>query len=247
MSLSAVLFDVGETLWHSERAIAPREFRRLAAGRCAAFLAGLGFESASPEHVARRVWDAVTGAAERARATDLVEPDYVAIVRKAVAAEGLALGDDETSRLLDAIYVSGTEAGKAAYPEAAPVLLELRRRGFRLAVVTNRAFGGERFRADLRETGLDVAWDAMAVSVEVGYLKPHPRMFHAALDALALSASEALMVGNSLIEDIAGAQRLGMCAAWRRCEPDAEGVVPDYTLDSLEELLTIPALAGTRQ
>src|SRR5690606_3106128 len=114
--------------------------------------------------------------------------------------------------------------------------------GFLLAVVTNRAFGGERFRADLRDCGLDIGWDAESVSVEVGYLKPHPNIFQHCLDELGLAPANVLMVGNSLAEDVAGAQRAGIAAAWRRSTPDAEGVVPDYSFTELEELLAIPDL-----
>jgi FMN phosphatase YigB (HAD superfamily) len=50
------------------------------------------------------------------------------------------------------------------------------------------------------------------------------------------------MVGNSLAEDIAGAQRLGIRAAWRRCKPDADDVTPDFTFDDLSELLDLSEL-----
>jgi len=178
-----------------------------------------------------------------ARTTDRVEPDYGEVSRLAVSRVGLDISREQARGLLEAIYVSGIEGGKAAFDDAAPVLSTLRDRGFRLAVVTNRAIGGERFRADLRDAGLDIGWDAEAVSVEVGYLKPHPALFEFALNALQLKASQALMVGNSLVEDIAGAQALGIAAAWRRSAPDAEGVIPDYTFSELTELLAIPELA----
>jgi FMN phosphatase YigB (HAD superfamily) len=82
--------------------------------------------------------------------------------------------------------------------------------------------------------------------VEVGYLKPHPAIFEHALGALAVAASETVMVGNSLAEDVGGAQRLGMATAWRRCAPDAEGVMPDFAFDELTELLGMPGLEGAR-
>jgi len=53
------------------------------------------------------------------------------------------------------------------------------------------------------------------------------------------------MVGNSLLEDIGGAQALGMLGAWKRSEPDAEGVVPDFMFDDLPELLDWNPLRGT--
>jgi putative hydrolase of the HAD superfamily len=155
---------------------------------------------------------------------------------------GLHITREQASAILEAGYISGSEGGKAPYPDARTTLVELRRRGFRLGIVTNRAFGGARFRADLRDAGLDIGWDAEAVSVEVGYLKPHPALFEAALGQLGVEANQALMAGDSLAEDIAGAQALGMAAAWRRSARDADGVEPDYTFDEVAELLDIPAL-----
>ena len=221
----------------------------MAAERVAAWLREQGHtltEPAEPAALARAAWDAMEEAMRRARATDLVEPDYGEVAREAALPFGLQLDAAEAAGLLDAAYVSGVEGGKAPFPDAVEVLAELRRRGFRLGAVTNRAFGGERFRADLRDAGLDIGWDAEAVSVEVGYLKPHPAIFRRALDELCVTPAETLMVGNSLAEDVAGAQQLGMAAAWRRSAPDAEGVIPDYTFDELGELLRMPGLEAAR-
>jgi putative hydrolase of the HAD superfamily len=242
MPLRAILFDIGDTLWHSRSAPPAEEFRRMAAERAAEALRGLGLNHPDPATVARCSWNAMEAAMRRARATDLVEPDYGAVSQAALRALGLELSREQAADLLEATYVSGIEGGKAPFPDASETLNELRERGFLLATVTNRAFGGERFRSDLRDAGLDIGWAAEAVSVEVGYLKPHPALFRFALEKLGVTAAEALMVGNSLAEDIAGAQRLGMRAAWRRSAPDAEGVIPDFTFDELIELLACPLL-----
>jgi HAD superfamily hydrolase (TIGR01509 family) len=242
MLFRAILFDVGDTLWHSGDAPPPAEFRRRAAERAAEFLRTAHVRHADPALVARTAWDAMELAMRRARDTDLIEPDYGQVVRHALHGLGLCLTRDQAAGLLETVYISGIEGGKAAYADAAEVLRELRRRGFLLASVTNRAFGGERFRNDLRDCGLDIGWDAESVSVEVGYLKPHPALFRHALEALRIEPAQALMVGNSLKEDVAGAQALGIPAAWRRCAPDAEGVVPDFAFDELTELLELPGL-----
>lgn len=244
LPVRAVLFDVGDTLWHAAAAPPPSEFRRLAAERAGRFLADAGIPCHDPAALARACWDAMEDAMRRARATTLAEPDYPAVAAQAAAELGVRLPPEVAGQFLEAIYVSGVEGGKTAYPDARPTLLALRQRGFLLAIVTNRAFGGDRFRDDLAAAGLDIGWDAIAVSVEVGYLKPHPALFRAALAALDLEPSEAVMVGNSLAEDIAGAQALGMRAAWKRSRPDAEGVVPDFTFESVSELLAWSPLAG---
>ncbi|MGH2632135.1 MAG: HAD family hydrolase [Tepidiformaceae bacterium] len=242
MSFRAILFDIGDTLWHSRGAPPPEEFRRLAAGRAVAELRRLGVSHPDPALVARTAWDGMESAMRDARATDLVEPNYGAASQAALAGMGLDISQEAAAQLLEATYISGIEGGKAPFEDARATLLELQRRGFLLATVTNRAFGGDRFRSDLRAAGLDIGWDVAAVSVEVGFLKPHPAIFLFALERLDAAPSETLMVGNSLAEDIAGAQQLGIAAAWRRSPPDAEGIVPDYTFDDLSELLDLPDL-----
>ena len=237
MAQPAVLFDVGDTLWHSSEAPPAAEFRRIAALRAGEFLKGAGLPHGDAARVARVAWDALEQAMRLARSTDLKEPDYVLAARAALERAGLKLGAKQAEDLMESIYVSGEEAGKVAFPGARETLETLRERGFRLGIVTNRAFGGSRFGADLAATGLDAAWDTVVVSVEVGYLKPHPATFQRALAELELSSNQAVMVGNSLAEDIAGAQQVGMAAAWKRSAPDAEGVVPDYVFDDLPQLL----------
>ncbi|MGK2965771.1 MAG: HAD family hydrolase [Tepidiformaceae bacterium] len=244
MPIRAILFDIGDTLWHDAQRIPMSEFRRLGAERAAEFLSSIGRSDLDPDGVAPLAWDALVAAIAHAQSGDLIEPDYPEAVRRVLAEAGIALSRDETARLLEAVYVSGREAGKLPYPDARPVLEELQRRGFRLATITNRAFGGERFRADMRDAGLDIAWEVEAVSCELGYLKPHPRIFEWTLDQLALSPAELLMVGNSLAQDVAGAQRHGITTAWRRCKPDAKGITPDYTIDELTGLLDLPPLRG---
>ena len=237
MAYRAVLFDIGDTLWHSADAPPAAEFRRIAAERARDFIRGAGLTHPDPARVSRVAWDALETAMKRARGTDRIEPDYAAITRNALADAGLALSSLQAAELMEAIYVSGEEGGKAAFPDARPTLETLRERGFRLAIVTNRAFGGARFREDLRAAGLDVGWEATVVSVEVGYLKPHPEIYRRALSDLQIEPRDALMVGNSLAEDIAGAQAVGIDAAWKRSRPDAESVTPDFVFDRVGELL----------
>src|SRR5512139_400558 len=186
MGYRAILFDVGDTLWHSEDAPPAAEFRRIAAERAALFLSNLGVRGFDAATVARTAWGALESAMRRARATDLIEPDYPAETRAALAGMGLELSREQAGDLVEAIYVSGEEGGKAAYADARRTLDAFRERGFKLGIVTNRAFGGARFREDLHAAGLDIGWDATVVSVEVGVLKPHPGIFRTVLDKLEL-------------------------------------------------------------
>lgn len=244
MAFRAVLFDIGDTLWHAAEAPPPAEFRRLAAERAESYFTSIGRNCKNPARVARLAWDSLEEATRAARRSDRREPDYAAVAQAALAAAKVDLSRNEAGGLIEAIYVSGVEGGKVAYPGARELLDTLRGRGYKLGIITNRAFGGERFRDDLREAGLDIGWDANVVSVEVGYLKPHPVIFEHALQELGEPGTRTVMVGNSLAEDIAGAQAFRMATAWKRSAPDAEGVTPDFVFDDVRELLNWAPLAG---
>ena len=57
---------------------------------------------------------------------------------------------------------------------------------------------------------LDDLIDVAISSSQHGYMKPHPSIFEAALKLAAVSPAEAMMVGDSLTQDIEGARRVGM-------------------------------------
>ncbi len=53
-------------------------------------------------------------------------------------------------------------------------------------------------------------------SGEIGLTKPHPQMFHLALNGLGVQARECLHIGDLQRTDIAGAKAVGMHTAWIR-------------------------------
>ena len=70
-------------------------------------------------------------------------------------------------------------------------------------------------------------------------MKPSPTIFLAVLDLLGVEAAAAVMVGDSLLDDIEGARALGM----RAYLIDREGRFPERN-DALPTLLALPALLG---
>ena len=92
------------------------------------------------------------------------------------------------------------------YPDAAPVLAELKRRGYRLGVIANQNPGTE---GRLAAWDLLQYFDVVAPSAELGVAKPDPAIFQWALDRAGCEADEAVMVGDRLDNDIAAAKALG--------------------------------------
>jgi putative hydrolase of the HAD superfamily len=64
--------------------------------------------------------------------------------------------------------------------------------------------------ASLRKMGINQFFDAVLVSDENGWRKPHKRIFLEALRKLQVTAAEAVFIGDSPLEDIKGAKEVGM-------------------------------------
>lgn len=93
--------------------------------------------------------------------------------------------------------------------EAAAVLDELGKRGFRLGVISN--FDHRLYRI-LDGLGLSRHFDSVTISSEAGYAKPSVELFSAALGKHSVSPAEALHVGDSEHLDLAGAAGAGIAA-----------------------------------
>jgi len=120
------------------------------------------------------------------------------------------------------------------FEDALPVLDELRASGLRIGLVSN---GIRDLTVFVAHHQLDV--DAIVDSRSHGRVKPHPTIFQAALELLAVAPAEAVMVGDSLEEDVEGARALGMRAILVDREdrhPDVEG--------RLTDLYGLPAALG---
>ena len=86
-------------------------------------------------------------------------------------------------------------------------LQRLRSAGLRLGVVSN---SDGRVQQALQAAGLSDFFDVVIDSKLVGVEKPDPRIFQAALDALAVKPEEALYVGDLYEVDVVGARAAGM-------------------------------------
>ncbi|MEM2098981.1 MAG: HAD family hydrolase [Candidatus Bathyarchaeia archaeon] len=64
--------------------------------------------------------------------------------------------------------------------------------------------------ASLRELGINRFFNAIVVSEEVGWRKPHEYIFQVALRRLQVKAAEAVYIGDSPVEDMEGAKAVGM-------------------------------------
>jgi len=120
------------------------------------------------------------------------------------------------------------------YEDVLPVLDELRAARLGIGLVSNGIRDLHEFVAHHR---LDV--DAIVDSRRHGRVKPHPTIFQAALEQLGVVAAEAVMVGDSVEEDVEGARALGM----RALLVDRDGRHGEVD-ERLTDLYGLPAALG---
>jgi putative hydrolase of the HAD superfamily len=117
------------------------------------------------------------------------------------------------------------------YPDVPPGLEALRAAGHRLLVVSNWDCSLPEW---LGPAGLLEHVEAVVSSGEVGVAKPDAGIFERALEMAGAEPDEAVHVGDSLDNDVAGARAVGLRAILvRRDGPGPDGV---ETVSSLAEL-----------
>lgn len=129
------------------------------------------------------------------------------------------------------------------YDDVDDALRGLVARGLLVGLVSNSHRSLAQFQTHF---GLDGLIAASVSSAEHGMMKPHPSIFEAVLEKLAVPASAALMVGDSVGHDVEGALRAGMAAVLlhrpdvphpREVELASRGVPVLRTLRELPQVL----------
>ena len=225
MKLRAVLFDVDFTLVRPGPELGPEGYRR----RGEQF--GLALDPARYDQARAAAVEAL----ERHPQLMHDEEIWVAFTERIVRGMG---GDGERAHeCAVAIERAWEEHGNFdLYEDALPVLERLRGAGLKLGLVSNGVRDLDDF---VVHHALDV--DVAVCSRAHGRIKPHETIFRAALEALETEPEEAVMVGDSLADDVEGAQALGMRAFLVDREnryPEVEGRLPD--------LYALPAALGLR-
>jgi putative hydrolase of the HAD superfamily len=130
--------------------------------------------------------------------------------------------------------VATDHAGWLPFDGVAEALAGLRRRGYRLGIITNWDPSARRL---LAEHGLDGFFEQVVVSSEVGCEKPDSRIFDLAAEAAGVRPAECLYVGDNYYVDTVGARAAGMESV----------VVNRFGRLGVEEIADAPVIAHVRE
>ena len=242
MTPSAVLFDLFDTLVLLDRSRLPEVHVNGKARRTTAGHLHRAFQPFAPELSLEEFVDALFWSwqeAERLRGES--HREVTAPERFGMMFGRLGLGEGrvppEALQMLLATHMR--ELSKAVvFPEHHADLLKSLKKRHRLAVVSNFDYT-PMARHVLEREGVADLFETVVVSDEVGWRKPKPIIFELALRRLGTGAGDALFVGDRADIDVAGAQGVGMAAAWinRDASPLPEGLeAPEFEIRDLAEL-----------
>jgi putative hydrolase of the HAD superfamily len=193
--LRAVIFDVDFTIAKPGPDLGPEGYRRLGARY------GLTLDPARYDEARRAALDTL----ERHPELEHDEEIWVLFTERVIVGMGGA-GDTY------ACAVEMTRAWEHAqhfdlFDDVLPVLADLRARGLKVGLLSNTARDLELFVA---HHALEV--DAVLTSRVYGKTKPHEAIFRRMLELLEAVPGEAVMVGDSIEDDVEGARAVGMRA-----------------------------------
>ena len=155
------------------------------------------------------------------------------------ALEEVGVDDQALAAELAEFFAIDRSRRHVMFAESEQVLHDLKKK-FRLALITNGA-------PDIQSTKIDGSnlatfFETIIISGDHGFGKPDQRIFRLALERLNVAPHEAVMIGDSLNRDIAGARAAGIRTIWinryKRTLTDSDGV-PDIELTDLRDLPTL--------
>jgi len=203
----AILFDLGDTLIDFGP-IDLRAFYGHGSRRAYAYLVEQGHRVPPWPRYRRRLLRRIRLGRLRVELTQR-EPDPVQWIQRFHRSIGVPLHAEEALAVCVRLFDS---LGRAAVvPDGTRETLQaLTRSGYALALLSNTCVPGVVHDAHLADGGL-IEWLPLRFySCEMGYRKPHRRLFDAVLRRLGVSPSSAVMVGDRIDTDIEGGRRAGL-------------------------------------
>jgi HAD superfamily hydrolase (TIGR01509 family) len=231
MAIEGALLDVGGTLW-PDRWTEQDDDRDTLIARLTALAPALDSQTAG---VLIDQLDAACGAVE-----DGGPQPTTRTIAGVVEQAGLAAQLDDPMALCDALSLPFSR-GHKPLPGAIDLVRQLRADGLRLVVISNTVFRNAAcYGRDFADAGLEGCLSGIVTSLDVGWRKPHPAIFSAALDQLAIPAERTAIVGNSETSDVAPARALGMTTVRVAIEqPRPTDSQADVVVTSLDEVAAV--------
>lgn len=239
MTIRAIIFDLGHTLWD----IGPQgdALERAYAAAHVTLSERLRRDDLPPPKALRRAVNDVLHAQSETyfmQSARVDQPPTHAWVDEAFRSLGLTLDEPLLREITPPLFA--TEIHNLVCHDGTVAAAEaLAADGYTLGCITNTLADTAAIRSMLRLHGFEPLMKCVIVSADEGWRKPHRGLFEKALRETGAAPHEAVYVGDSPFHDIAGAQAAGMRAILTRqyVTRDTAGYPEaDAVIDHLREL-----------
>ena len=237
--ITTVTFDLWQTLLVDNRELGlTRSNARLEGVRC---ILGKRGENYDPEQLSNAYWECYRQcAAIREGLLDVSFPEQIDIFLECISPGLPQRLDPSTVAEITRVYAdSFLDYPPPAHRDSVAVLQSVQAMGLRIGLISNTGMTpGATFRTYLANTGMLAYFDTLAFSDEMRMSKPGKEIFLATLRSLNAAPWETIHVGDSVLNDVAGAKECGLKTVWitgfsEREDPSDPATQPDETVDGL--------------
>lgn len=236
--IRGAIFDLGSTLIHFDG-----DWPSVVEAGLNALTASLREQGVAVDAAAfREAFQAETEASQRGRAVDNVERTSADVLRHVLERFGFtAVSDAIVDRAIAALFAV-SEAHWQPMPGLAQTLTRLRGAGLKLGMISNASDAANVQRL-IEKVQIRSWFDPIVISASAGIRKPDTRLFERVLAAWGLPAHEVVMIGDTLGEDILGAQSARIFAVWITADADTQAnralagtIRPDASVGALTDV-----------
>ena len=148
------------------------------------------------------------------------------------------VADEALAKSMSDRYLDILPTKTNLFPHCKELLGYLSEKKYPMHLITN---GFEKTQHQkLKNSGIDHFFIEVITSEQAGIMKPHAAIFEYALNKANTTASQSIMIGDTLEVDMLGAINAGMDTAYfNPAQPPTEKIKPTYVIASLGELLKI--------
>lgn len=243
MTIRAVVFDLGHTLW--DITPQPDALARAYVDMRTTLVQRLD-RSDLPEAAAfqRAVRDVLHDAAKTyfMDGPELREPPPHEWIDEACRRLGLEIEESLLRRITPPLFSTEID-GLVVGDGTLEAVMGLAAAGLRLGCITNTLADTVAIRAMLTRHGFAGLMRSVVVSTDEGWRKPHRKLFEKSLRELDVRPAEAVFVGDSPVHDVGGAKAAGMFAVLSRQYVQRSYPVdappPDAVIDHVREVFGV--------
>jgi len=245
--IHSVLFDLDDTLidWANASLTWPDIYLPRTA-KLRRYMIAAGHDLPDTDELNNLLKDAVIATWNEAKKT-LRIPSLGDILCQMFSELGVNVSQIDPEDLLR-VFGWAPRPGVTLFPDTLEVLAELRKREYRIGLLTNSFLPMWMRDIELHAYDLIKFMDARVTAADLGYLKPHPSVYWHLLEILQTSPDHAVFVGDRPRDDIAGANEAGMISVLIQpphLKRRLHDVIPNFTITCLSELL--PVLEGLEE